>query len=141
MRKSRFSETQIVEILKEEEAGLPVGELLRRHGISRATYFQWKSKYSGATVADLKRLKELARPAEGRGDAQGGADQTVEAKAGTGTIGQESQDLAPSAEPRHTEVVSGHPSLGMSGGESSKRRGAAQRGPTGGRPEHSERAC
>jgi len=51
IRKSRFSETQIVEILKEGEAGLPVGELLRR-----ATYFQWKAKYSRATVADLKRL-------------------------------------------------------------------------------------
>jgi len=59
MQKSRFSETQIVEILKAGEAGLPVAELLRKYGMSRATYFQWKAKYSGATVADLKRLKEL----------------------------------------------------------------------------------
>ena len=63
MRKSRFSETEIVEILKEGEAWGPVSELLRKHGIGRATYFQWKAKYSGATVADLKRLKE----ARGRG--------------------------------------------------------------------------
>jgi putative transposase len=48
-----------VEILKEGEAGLPVAGLLRKHGISRATYFQWKAKYSGATVADFRRLKEL----------------------------------------------------------------------------------
>jgi putative transposase len=47
MRKSRFSETQIVEILKEGEAGMPVAELFRKHGISRATYFQWKAKYGG----------------------------------------------------------------------------------------------
>jgi len=59
MRKSRFSETQIVEVLKEGEAGIPVAEILRKHGISRATYGNWKSKYAGTTVAELKRMKEL----------------------------------------------------------------------------------
>jgi putative transposase len=59
MRKSKFSETQIVEILKDAESGVPVAELLRKHGISKATFFKWRSKYGGATVADVKRLREL----------------------------------------------------------------------------------
>jgi putative transposase len=59
MRKSRFTESQIVAILKEGDAGVPVAEIARKHGISRNTYFNWKARYSGATVSDLRRLKEL----------------------------------------------------------------------------------
>jgi len=59
MKKSRFTESQIVAILKEGEAGLAVAQLARKHGISAATYYHWKSKYAGAGVAELKRLREL----------------------------------------------------------------------------------
>ena len=59
MRKSRFSESQIVAILKEGEAGIAIAEIIRKHGISRQTYFGWRRKYAGASVPDLKRLKEL----------------------------------------------------------------------------------
>ncbi len=59
MRKSRFTESQIVEILKEGEARVPVAEILRTRGISRATYFKWRAKYAGTTAAELKRMKEL----------------------------------------------------------------------------------
>ena len=59
MRKSRFTESQIVAILKQGEAGVPIAEIVRQHSISKATYFQWRSKYAGASVDELKRLKEL----------------------------------------------------------------------------------
>lgn len=59
MRKSRFTEAQIMAILGEGEAGLAVAEVCRQHGISAATYYQWKSKYAGMTVNELKRVKEL----------------------------------------------------------------------------------
>jgi putative transposase len=59
MRKSRFSESQIVEILKAAESGVAVVDLMRKHGISKATFFKWRSKYGGATVNDVKRLREL----------------------------------------------------------------------------------
>ena len=59
MKKSRFTESQIVAILKEGEVGLAVAQLARKYGISAATYYHWKSKYAGAGVAELKRLREL----------------------------------------------------------------------------------
>jgi putative transposase len=58
-RKSRFTESQIVAILKEGSGGVPVAEILRKHGISRPTYFTWKSKYGGASVQELVRSNEL----------------------------------------------------------------------------------
>lgn len=59
MRKSRFTETQIVGILREGEAGMAIAELCRKHGISTNTYYTWKKKYGGMGVSELKRMKEL----------------------------------------------------------------------------------
>lgn len=59
MRKSKYTESQIMKILAEGEAGVPVAELCRKHGMSNAAYYQWKSKYAGMSLPELKRVKEL----------------------------------------------------------------------------------
>ncbi len=59
MKKSKYSESQIVSILKEAESGIKVDDLCRKHGISSATYYNWKSKYGGMEASDLKKMKEL----------------------------------------------------------------------------------
>jgi len=59
LRKSKFTETQIVAILKSADAGKKVQDICREHGISDATYYKWKSKYGGMEASDLKRTKEL----------------------------------------------------------------------------------
>ena len=61
MKKSRFTETQIIGILKEADKGVPIKELCRTHGISDATYYNWKSRYGGMSASDLKRMKEMER--------------------------------------------------------------------------------
>lgn len=59
MKKSRFTESQIVKALKDQEGGMKVSEISRSLGISDATFYQWKSKYGGMEASDVKRLKEL----------------------------------------------------------------------------------
>jgi len=77
MRK-RFTEEQIIRILKERESGLTVKELIRKHGICEQTYYSWKSKYGGMEVSEARRLKELER--ENRQLKQIIADQALDIK-------------------------------------------------------------
>ena len=60
MKRSRFSEEQIVAILREQEAGESTADVCRKHGVSSATFYKWKAKYGGLDVSDAKRLKALA---------------------------------------------------------------------------------
>ena len=59
MKKSRFSESQIFSILKEAEAGIPVAELCRKHGMSDASFYKWRAKYGGMDVSMMTRMREL----------------------------------------------------------------------------------
>ena len=59
MKRSRFTETQIISILKEADTGMSVKEVCRKHGISDATFYNWKSKYGGMSASELKRLREI----------------------------------------------------------------------------------
>ena len=59
MRRGRFSEEQIIAILREQESGMTTAEVCRRHGISSATFYSWKSKYGGLEVSEATRLKAL----------------------------------------------------------------------------------
>ena len=59
MKSSKFSETQIVAILKQQDAGVKVADICREHGISQATFYKWRSKYGGMDASMLRRVKEL----------------------------------------------------------------------------------
>ncbi len=59
MKKPRFKESQIFQVLKEAEAGVPVPELCRKYGMSNASFYKWRAKYGGMDVSNMKRLKEL----------------------------------------------------------------------------------
>jgi len=61
MKKSKFSESQIIKILSQQEAGLSVSDICREHGISQGTFYSWKNKYSGMDASQLKQLKEMEK--------------------------------------------------------------------------------
>jgi putative transposase len=59
MKRKRYTEEQIITILKEHEAGMPANDVIRKHGIANGTFYRWKSKFGGMEVSDAKRLREL----------------------------------------------------------------------------------
>jgi putative transposase len=79
MQRKKYTEEQIIQVLKEGEAGAKVADLCRKHGMSDATYYNWKAKYAGMTVSDLKRLKSLEE--ENRRLKQIVADQALDNRA------------------------------------------------------------
>jgi putative transposase len=79
MKAKQYTEEQIIAVLKEGEAGAKVSDLCRKHGMSDATYYNWKSKYAGLSVSELKRLKALEE--ENRRLKQIVADQLLDIRA------------------------------------------------------------
>jgi putative transposase len=66
MKSKRFSEEQIIAVLKQADAGAKTKELCRQHGVSEATFYNWKAKYAGRTVSEARRLRELEAENSGR---------------------------------------------------------------------------
>ena len=79
MRRKKYTEEQIIQVLKEGEAGASVADLTRKYGISDASYYNWKAKYAGLSVSELKRLKALEE--ENRRLKQIGAEQALDNRA------------------------------------------------------------